>query len=339
MCSNSVNVSIILCVYNAQETVGRTLECIFKSDLTSFEVIVVDDASTDRTKGICREFQVKLLEQPVNRGPSVCRNLGVRHSNAPYLFFLDSDIVFPPDLLQRMLMLLEEDGCLAGVGSISSPEPLNPNFFSRYFAVQEYVQIVRAFGKEGRAKRPFISTRCGCIKRSVFDAIGGFNEFYRKPSIEDYEFSLRLHGKYLLLYDKTLLHDHCFPNTFFKIFRRYHQNTRQMLLLLHNRKTAELGPLHSDARAKCLIGISGILCLVGFWNPTVFSLAILAFCAAAWLQRSLLQGFYRHGGLLFSLKAWLAYSLFSMAVATGLASGFSTLARRKSIIEEHPILP
>ena len=109
----------------------------------------MDDASTDRTKDICRELQVKLLEQPVNRGPSVCRNLGVRHSNAPYLFFLDSDIVFPPDLLRRMLTLLEQDAHLAGVGSISSPEPLNPNFFSRYFAVQEYVHITRALGEGG----------------------------------------------------------------------------------------------------------------------------------------------------------------------------------------------
>jgi glycosyltransferase involved in cell wall biosynthesis len=337
MCSESVNVSIILCVYNAQETVGRTLECIFGSDLTSFEVIVVDDASTDRTKDICREFQVQLLEQPVNRGPSVCRNLGVRHSNAPYLFFLDSDIVFPPHLLRRMLTLLEEDAHLAGVGSISSPEPLNPNFFSRYFAVQEYIQITRVLGREGRALRPFISTRCGCIRRSVFQEVGGFNESYRKPSIEDYEFSLRLHGKYLLLYDQTLLHQHHFPDSFLKIFRRYHRNTLEMLLLLHGRRTAELGPLQSDARARLLLGLSGVCCILGLGSPAFIPFALLLLGAAGWMQRGLLQGFYRHGGLLFSLKAWLAYSLFSLAVGTGLAAGLWKLVRRKPSRGRQPI--
>jgi glycosyltransferase involved in cell wall biosynthesis len=330
MCSKSVKVSIILAVYNAQATVGRTLECIFQSDLTSFEVIVVDDASTDRTKDICQELQVKLLEQPTNRGPSVSRNLGVRHSSAPYLFFLDSDIVFPPHLLQRMLTLLEEDAHLAGVGSISSPEPLNPNFFSRYFAVQEYIHITRALGREGRALRPFISTRCGCIRRSVFEEVGGFNEWYRKPSIEDYEFSLRLHGKYLLLYDQTLLHQHHFPGSFVKIFRRYHQNTREMLQLLHGKKTAELGPLQSDARARLLLGLSGLFCILGLWSAASFCFALLLFGGAMWMQRGLLRGFYRHGGLLFSLKAWLVYSLFSLAVATGLAAGIWRLVRRKA---------
>jgi glycosyltransferase involved in cell wall biosynthesis len=305
--------------------------------LARFEVIVVDDASTDGTKDICREFQVKMLEQPINRGPSVCRNIGVRHATAPYLLLLDSDIVFPPDLLRRMLKFMEEDARLAGVGSISSPAPMNPNFFSRYFAVQEYIHIIRTLGEEGRSKRPFISTRCGCIKRSVFEEVGEFNESYRKPSIEDYEFSLRLHGKYLLHYDKTLLHDHHFPDTFFKIFRRYHHNTSEMLQLLHSRGTAELGPLQSDARARLFLGISCALCGLGVWSPVLFSLAIVPFCAAGWLQRGLLQGFYRHGGLLFTIKAWLAYSLFSIAVVTGLASGVQALVRRKPTIRKHPI--
>ena len=102
-----------------------------------------------------------------------------------------------------------------------------------------------------------------------------------------------------------------------------------MLLLLHGRRTAELGPLQTDARARLLVGLSGTFCILGFGNPAFFLCALLLFGAAGWMQRGLLQGFYRHGGLLFSLKAWLVYSLFSLAVATGLASGLWKLERRK----------
>ena len=89
-------------------------------------------------------------------------------------------------------------------------------------------------------------------------------------------------------------------------------------------------PSSPTRRARLLLGLSGVFCILGLGSPAFFPFALLLLGAAGWMQRSLLQGFYRHGGLLFSGKAWLAYSLFSMAVATGFAAGLWRLAPHKT---------
>jgi glycosyltransferase involved in cell wall biosynthesis len=142
--AEKTKVSVIICVYNAERTIGETLACVFGSTLpVSYEVIVVDDASTDSTADICEEYNVRMVRLTENQGPARARNIGVRESKGEIILFLDSDVTFASDLLGRMLdrMRLEPD--LAGVGSISSPVPLNPGFYSRYFALQEFYRNTR----------------------------------------------------------------------------------------------------------------------------------------------------------------------------------------------------
>lgn len=323
------NTSVIIPVHNAEATIRATLESVFASSLRACEVIVVDDASTDGALSICKAFSVKVVSLKENRGPAIGRNVGVSQSEGGVLIFLDSDVTFAPDLLQRMLNRLAKNPELSGVGTLSSSIPLNPCFFSRYFALQEYVMMDGLFGDKGEATVPYICTRCGCIRRCAFDQIGKFNEAYQKPSIEDYEFSLRMEGKYGVLYDRTLVNRHHFPDTAWKIFRRYHRNTREMIQLICRTGIKTPAPFENDAAGRLCVGFSWGFFFAGFIDPIYFPASAAAFLMAAVMRRRLLHRFYTDQGWVFMLKGWLLYTVSTIPVATGLVSGFLSLIWRR----------
>lgn len=92
--------SVILPAYNRQKFIGRTLESIAAQSWRSFEVIVVDDGSSDMTCQIVREFDfVRLIEQQ-NAGPGSARNRGASEAAGEYLAFLDSDDLWFPWTLE-----------------------------------------------------------------------------------------------------------------------------------------------------------------------------------------------------------------------------------------------
>lgn len=91
-------VSIIIPVYNAEQFLQDCLNSVFAQNLDSFEVICVDDGSTDHSADIIRDFQqnhsnLSLIQQ-VNQGPSAARNMGLKHASGDYIFFLDNDDTF-----------------------------------------------------------------------------------------------------------------------------------------------------------------------------------------------------------------------------------------------------
>ncbi|MDE1507153.1 glycosyltransferase family 2 protein [Ligilactobacillus salivarius] len=88
-----VKVSIILPVYNAADTVEKTIISVLNQTLKDIELIIIDDGSNIETKNVIRSFRdrrIKLIEQE-NSGVSNARNSGIRSAKGNYLFFIDSD--------------------------------------------------------------------------------------------------------------------------------------------------------------------------------------------------------------------------------------------------------
>jgi len=93
--------SVIIPVYNREQTIAETLESIASQEFRDFEVIVVDDGSTDSTHQIVKQYSwVKLIEQS-NAGPGVARNSGATEARGKYIAFLDSDDLWFPWTLQN----------------------------------------------------------------------------------------------------------------------------------------------------------------------------------------------------------------------------------------------
>ena len=101
MSPHNPTVSVIVPVYNVERYVVQTLQSILAQTYTDFELIVVDDGSTDNSLDICRTFNDKRVRivQQANRGLAGARNTGIRQAQGEYLAFLDSDDLWQPNKL------------------------------------------------------------------------------------------------------------------------------------------------------------------------------------------------------------------------------------------------
>jgi glycosyltransferase involved in cell wall biosynthesis len=102
-------VSVIIPIYNVATVVAETLKSVLAQTYTDFEVLIIDDGSTDDSVAICQEFQderFRMIHQQ-NRGLAGARNTGIRHAQGDYLAFLDSDDLWLPEKLERHVQHLE----------------------------------------------------------------------------------------------------------------------------------------------------------------------------------------------------------------------------------------
>jgi glycosyltransferase involved in cell wall biosynthesis len=111
-------VSVIIPTYNRADLIGETIESVLNQTFGDFEIIIVDDGSTDSTKEVVRRFDgpIKYIYQE-NRGRSCARNQGFEASSGNYVCFLDSDDVLNPRMFERQVSLLESNSELGFVFS------------------------------------------------------------------------------------------------------------------------------------------------------------------------------------------------------------------------------
>ncbi|MBA6391071.1 glycosyltransferase family 2 protein [Colwellia sp. BRX10-3] len=113
--SNST-VSIIIPVYNASKYIARALDSIQKQTFNSYEVIVVDDGSTDDSVLIVQEHSLSIrLLHKINGGASSARNVGIKAAKGKYLAFLDADDEWLPSKLSVQMMHMEENKSLIAI--------------------------------------------------------------------------------------------------------------------------------------------------------------------------------------------------------------------------------
>src|SRR5262249_27723626 len=100
-------VSVIIPAYNTEKFLAETIRNVLDQTYGDYEVIVVDDGSSDGTLGVARSFEprIKVLAQP-NGGPASARNLAIRNSRGDYIAFLDSDDLWMTDKLEEQIAFL-----------------------------------------------------------------------------------------------------------------------------------------------------------------------------------------------------------------------------------------
>ncbi|HEY2536876.1 MAG TPA: glycosyltransferase family A protein [Solirubrobacteraceae bacterium] len=98
--------SVIVPAYQAERYLREALDSAFAQDYDAFEVIVVDDGSSDRTAEIAASYPVQLLRRS-HRGPAAARNCGIAASRGEFVTVLDSDDIWPTDRLSRQIGYLQ----------------------------------------------------------------------------------------------------------------------------------------------------------------------------------------------------------------------------------------
>lgn len=165
-------VSVIITTKNEEKIIKRLLLSLQKQSFENFEVILVDNNSTDATKEIALEFTSKVF----NRGPerSTQRNYGAKKSRGEYLLFLDADMELSRNVLKQYVDLVEKDPAL---GEVVIPEVSVANKFWEKVKAFE-----RSFyNKEGDE----ITDAARFFKKTVFKKAGGYDETITGP--EDWD--------------------------------------------------------------------------------------------------------------------------------------------------------
>lgn len=179
-----MKLSIVICSYNRAKYIGDALDSLYNqtSSLSEFEVLLVDNNSTDGTPGIYKTWREQhpdgnfqyLSEH--RQGASFARNTGAIHAKTEWLCFMDDDAVAFPDFVANIIKHTEEKPTIVGFGGKIIPKyiPEKPVWMSYYVSSLvgnfDYSQVPCAFKK---GKYPLESNMI--IKKSVFDQIGGFN--------------------------------------------------------------------------------------------------------------------------------------------------------------------
>ncbi len=184
-------VSVIIPAYNSEKYIARTIQSVLAQSFTDYEIIVIDDGSTDNTKEIIAQFgnRVQYLAQQ-NKGPSVARNLGIEKSSGQYLAFLDHDDVFLKDklLIQSRVLDNEPDvglvtGWLKFIDDEGTPLSNQMSPSNDYFTLRDFLNT-----------DPILTPSLPMVRRSVLDQIGVFDTEFWYTS--DYEMWVRIaaHG-------------------------------------------------------------------------------------------------------------------------------------------------
>ena len=109
--SGSPRVSVVIPTYNRADVLPRAIDSVLTQTFEAFELLVVDDGSTDRTETVVASLddsRVRYVAHETNRGANVARNTGIEHARGEYVAFLDSDDAWHPTKLEKQLGRLEK---------------------------------------------------------------------------------------------------------------------------------------------------------------------------------------------------------------------------------------
>ncbi|MEI7998225.1 MAG: glycosyltransferase [Candidatus Omnitrophota bacterium] len=202
-----MTVSVIVPAYNAQDTIGKTLRALIEQDYSqTFEIIVVDDGSTDQTADVVHSFTtVRYFHQP-NAGPAAARNQGACLAQGNFLAFTDSDCIPHKDWLSKITQGFVASDVAVVMGSYGIANSENLLAFCVYKEIifrHEYLlsDFPKVFGSYNF-----------CIKRNVFEQVKGFNISYLNASGEDNDLSYKIiNAGWRIYFERKALVDHYHP--------------------------------------------------------------------------------------------------------------------------------
>jgi GT2 family glycosyltransferase len=185
--SAGLTISVIIPVHNGGAKFRECLLKLAEAVPQPLEIIVVADGDTDGSWLLAKEMGVKALRTQTCAGPARARNLGARVAKGDILFFVDADVTIYPDSIEKVAIAFQQEPNLAALIGSYDNAPGAPNFLSQYKNLFHHYTHQKASEEAST-----FWGACGAIRREVFLAMGGFDEAYRYPSVEDIELGYRL---------------------------------------------------------------------------------------------------------------------------------------------------
>jgi GT2 family glycosyltransferase len=310
----SLFISVIIPVHNGGRFLNHCLAALIASSYQPYEIIVVDDASTDGRIELSQRKEVRVFHLAHQSGPAAARNFGAKQAHGEVLFFVDADVVVKTDTLARVATGFLNNSDISAVFGSYDDDPAEKNFISQYKNLYHHFVHQRS-----NSDAQTFWAACGAIRREVFSAVGGFDQAqYTKPTIEDIELGYRMRGMgYRILLDKQLQVKHLKHWGLRSLIRAdiFYRAVPWSKLMLENRVITKDLNLHTRDRISAgLVGLLVVTLAVSPFKPQLL-LAAPAFVALIIaLNHSLYSFFLDRRGLKFTVLVFplhLLYYLYS----------------------------
>ncbi len=314
-------ISVIIPVYNGGEAFRRCLVSLAQASPQPLEVIVVADGDTDGSWQLAQDFGAKVIRVPTSGGPAKARNIGAKAASGDILFFVDADVEVHDNTIGKVATTFHQETELAALIGSYDDQPGAPNFLSQYKNL--FHHYTHQTGSEDAST---FWGACGAIRRDIFLAIGGFDESYRLPCVEDIELGNRLKSKgYQIGLRKTIQVKHLKCWRTYSLLRAdiFYRAIPWTAIILRDREMVNDLNLNLSNRISVVLVYTLLAALIAVWWVSAawvgiagLSLALLA------INASVYQFFYQKRGFLFALQTvpwhWLYYFYSGLAFAIGL---------------------
>ena len=199
---NQFKVSVIIPTYNRAHLIGRAIKSVLNQTYQDFEIIVVDDGSTDNTELLIKDFQkkdkrIKYVQRKENKGEGAARNTGIKISKSPCIAFQDSDDESFPQRLEKQIKVFENESQKIGL-VYSDMILIDKKGQKKYFMSPKFTPE-NGFFYEKALNYEILGIGIGTslIPKRCFEVVGFFDD--KIPYFVDAEFFIRL-SRYFYFY-------------------------------------------------------------------------------------------------------------------------------------------
>lgn len=224
-------ISIIMPVYNSARTLETSLKAIYNSNYNNFELIVVDDGSTDNSIKIAEKFPCRIIKKKQNTGAGDSRNIGAKSAKGEILIFIDSDCIVKPNTILQITESFKK-GADVVAGTYSKTSGNNKNIYDNYHSLFCYYNYTNS-------SVALFGTFCAAIKKNLFIELGGFDDSIKGATVEDLKFQYKIQDmniKYDINMDAQVFHYS--RDSFISLIKGYYYRTKNGIkLLLKMKKT------------------------------------------------------------------------------------------------------
>jgi glycosyltransferase involved in cell wall biosynthesis len=330
--------SVIIPVRNGGRFLPQMLETLCASDYPRdhWELIVVDDASTDDSALVASRFADVIIRLPGRaRGPGYARNRGVERARGQCVVFLDADVVVRTETLRQIATTLTSRADIDAVFGAYCDEPLAAGLVSQYRNLLHHYTHDQDPGEVHS-----FWAGCGAVRRHVFMDVGMYDEWrFSRAQIEDIELGYRISGNgYRILLRPDIQVTHLKRWTFWGMMRAdFVDRGVPWARLLSEQRTllgpsaAKLASLNLRAKEKSnalfvSLGVGLLVLSIALRNPRLadFGMAFLVLVVLRGL--SLYSFFFQKRGLIFVVSAIVLHLIYYLTAAVSVTWGaFLTL--------------
>ncbi len=187
-------VSVVIPTYNRARFVTKAIDSVLEQTFRDFEIIVVNDGSTDKTEEVLQPYQDQIVyfSYQGNKGAAYARNRAIELAQGEYIAFLDSDDFWQPEKLEKQIKFFDKHPDYGLVATQCLVNVIDDDLRTIKYIKKEEIHYELTYEKI--FQRPFIMPSSILIKKKCFDRVGFFDEELRV--LEDIDIYLRLARKY-----------------------------------------------------------------------------------------------------------------------------------------------